>query len=77
MSMRKNTHPKDLESALAELESTVSTMESGQLTLDQSLASYQRGADLLRLCQQILTDTEQKIRILDEANTLRLFQDDE
>lgn len=77
MSMRKNTHPKDLESALAALESTISTMESGQLTLDQSLASYQRGAELLRLCQQILADTEQKIRILDEANTLKLFPDDE
>lgn len=77
MSMRKNTHPKDLESALAELEATVTMMESGQLTLDQSLAAYQRGAELLRLSQQILAETEQKIRILDDANTLRPYSEDE
>lgn len=77
MSMRKNTHPKDLESALLELEATVTTMESGQLTLDQSLSAYQRGAELLRISQQILAETEQKIRILDDANTLRPYSEDE
>ena len=77
MSMRKNTHPQNLESAITELEATVTSMESGQLTLDQSLTAYQRGSELLRQCQQILADTEQKIRMLDDTNVLQNFSDDE
>ncbi len=77
MSMRKNTHPQNLESAITELEATVTSMESGQLTLDQSLTAYQRGSELLRHCQQILADTEQKIRMLDDTNVLQNFSDDE
>lgn len=64
------SEPLHYESAMAELESIVSQLESGQLQLEQSLAAYQRGAELLKLCQQSLTDAEQKISILTEANTL-------
>lgn len=69
--MRKNSQPKDFESAIAELESTVSMMENGQLPLDQSIAAYQRGTELLRHCRQILAEVDQKIRILDDQETLQ------
>jgi exodeoxyribonuclease VII small subunit len=58
------------ESAIAELETIVAQLESGQLPLEQSLAVYQRGAELVKQCQQSLTDAEQKISLLTEANTL-------
>jgi exodeoxyribonuclease VII small subunit len=66
--MSKNTQPKSFESALAELESLVSQMESGQLPLEQSLAAYKRGAELLQYCQKSLADVEQHVRLLNEAN---------
>lgn len=61
---------QDYESAVAELESIVTKLESGQLPLEQSLATYQRGAELLKQCQLLLTDAEQKISILNEQHTL-------
>ncbi len=52
------------EEALSELESLVETMEKGELSLEESLASFERGVALTRLCQQALKAAEQKIEIL-------------
>lgn len=71
--MRKNNQPKNFESALVELESTVTLMESGQLPLEQSLAAFQRGTDLLRYCRQALAETEQQVQLLDDSNTLQPY----
>lgn len=71
--MSKNTQPKSFEHALAELEALVSEMESGQLPLEQSLAAYKRGAELLQYCQKSLADVEQQVRILNEANMLQPY----
>lgn len=71
--MSKNTQPKSFEHALAELEALVSEMESGQLPLEQSLAAYKRGAELLQYCQKSLADVEQQVRILNEANKLQPY----
>jgi exodeoxyribonuclease VII small subunit len=73
--MRKNTHPKDFESAVTELESTVTLMESGQMPLDQALAAYQRGTELVQFCRQALSEVEQKIRLLDDAQQLQPYAD--
>ncbi len=40
----KTDQPESFEAALAELEKIVATMESGKLTLEQSLAAHKRGA---------------------------------
>lgn len=71
--MSKTTPPISFEQALAELEALVSQMESGQLPLEQSLASYKRGAELLQYCQKSLTDVEQQVRLLNDANTLQPY----
>lgn len=71
--MSKNTQPTSFEQALAELETLVSQMESGQMPLEQSLASYKRGAELLQYCQQSLADVEQQVKMLNEANTLQPY----
>ncbi len=60
------------EAALTELEAIVARMEDGQLPLEDSLAAYQRGAELLKFCQSRLADAQQKIRILD-ADVLKPF----
>ncbi|NYT44714.1 exodeoxyribonuclease VII small subunit [Alcaligenaceae bacterium] len=58
--------PKDFETALAQLESLVAQMEDGTLALDQSLAAYERGVELARICQQRLDHAEQQVRVLQE-----------
>jgi exodeoxyribonuclease VII small subunit len=50
--------------ALAELESIVSALESGQLELEESLARYERGVALLRACQGRLAEAEQRVTML-------------
>ncbi len=59
----KSTEP-DLEQSIAELESLVKAMESGDLTLEQSLEHFERGVKLTRNCQEALTKAEQKVKIL-------------
>jgi exodeoxyribonuclease VII small subunit len=60
------------ESALAELEQLVTSMEAGQMPLEQSLAAYKRGAELLKYCQAALQDAQQQVRIL-EDDVLKSF----
>lgn len=60
------------ESALAELEKIVEAMEEGQMPLEQSLAAYKRGAELLKLCQTQLQDAQQQVKIL-ESGVLKNF----
>lgn len=64
------------ESALSELETLVERMETGQLSLEQSLAAYKRGAELLKLCQSQLADAQQQVKVL-EAGALRNFTGDD
>lgn len=64
--------PESFEAAIVELEGLVARMESGQLPLEQSLAAYKRGAELLQYCQSALQAAEQEVKILEE-NTLKPF----
>jgi exodeoxyribonuclease VII small subunit len=64
--------PKDFETALAELEGIVASMEGGQLPLAESLAAYKRGAELVAFCQSALKDAQQQIEIL-EKGVLKSF----
>lgn len=60
----------DFETALAELEALVEQMESGELSLEASLAAFERGVKLTRHCQAALTEAELKVKVLTEENTL-------
>ncbi len=55
------------EAALSELEQIVHTMEDGHLPLEESIAAYRRGSQLLRHCQQQLSDADRKIQILEDG----------
>jgi exodeoxyribonuclease VII small subunit len=57
--------PVTYEAALAELESLVLQLESGQMPLDQLLTGYQRGAALLAFCRDKLKAVEDQIQVLD------------
>lgn len=68
--------PDNFESAYAELQDIVSTMESGQMSLEDSLKAYQRGDALLQLCQKQLTAVEQQVQILNDQNKLEDYDTD-
>jgi len=55
------------EAALQYLEQVVRDMESGQLSLEDSIAAYHRGSELLRHCQSQLCRAEQQIQILEDG----------
>jgi len=64
MTSELDTPPQSFEDALKELEDLVDTLEKGELTLEQSLAAFERGIKLTRTCQTTLDEAEQKVRIL-------------
>ena len=64
----KSQKPLTFELALAELEQVVADMESGKLPLEESLAAYQRGAELLRQCRSRLEDAQQQVRTLEDGS---------
>lgn len=51
----------DFEEALKKLDSIVTKMESGELTLEQALKEFETGVSLARQCQQTLQQAEQRI----------------
>ncbi len=55
------------EAALAELEKVVADMETGRLSLEESLAAYQRGVELLQQCRARLEDAQQRVRVLENG----------
>ena len=61
---KKKTEPASFEEALNELEALVEQMESGNMSLEQSLGAFERGIALTRQCQQALQAAEQKVEIL-------------
>jgi len=63
------------EKALEELEALVARMEDGKLPLEESLAAYQRGAELIKFCESKLSDAQARIAVLD-GDTLRDFSPD-
>jgi exodeoxyribonuclease VII small subunit len=62
---------KDFESAIAELETIVKTLEEGDLALEKSLALYERGVTLSRFCHSKLEEAERRIEILNERGEIR------
>jgi exodeoxyribonuclease VII small subunit len=65
---KKNQSDFNFETALESLEEIVSSMEKGDLTLEDSLKAFETGIKLTRECQAALKDAEQKVRILSKEN---------
>jgi exodeoxyribonuclease VII small subunit len=60
----------DFETALGELETLVNQMEAGEMSLEASLAAFERGIRLTRHCQTALREAELKVKKLTEDNRL-------
>ena len=66
--MTKKAKQSSFEDALNELEALVEQMESGDLSLDQSLAAFEKGVALTRQCQKALSEAELKVQTLTSAD---------
>ena len=66
--------PANFEAAIEELERIVDRMESGELSLEDSLKAHQRGLELAQFCQGVLTRAQQQVRVL-EQDTLKALSD--
>ncbi|AYN95893.1 MULTISPECIES: exodeoxyribonuclease VII small subunit [Pseudomonas] len=58
----------DFEHSLAELQTLVERLESGELSLEESLGAFEQGIRLTRECQSALSQAEQKVQILLERD---------
>lgn len=61
---KKELEKKKFEAALEELEKVVERLESGELSLEESLAAFEDGVRLVKFCNQKLTEVEKKIELL-------------
>ena len=52
------------EDAMKALETVIAELESGELTLDESLAKYEAGVKTYRVCNKLLEGAEQKVQLL-------------
>ena len=60
----EETNPESFESAMEQLETLISRMESGDLSLDESLKAFEKGVHLTRFCQDQLQKAELKVQEL-------------
>jgi exodeoxyribonuclease VII small subunit len=64
------------EDAISELEKITRELESGVLSLDQSLESYERAVSLIKLCNERLESAEKKVKILLEGANGEIVAED-
>ena len=71
--VKKNSDERGFEELLKETEEISERLESGVLSLDDSLGAYSRGVENLRRCAELLKNAEEKVKVLlEEAGSLRL-----
>lgn len=79
--MARKKAPLDFEQSLADLQQLVERLESGELSLEDSLSAFEQGIRLTRDCQSALGQAEQKVQMLlerdGEAQSVPFEVDDE
>ena len=61
---RSDSSNTKFESALEDLELLVEQLETGELSLEDSLAAFEKGVGLVKFCNQKLSEVEKKIELL-------------
>lgn len=56
------------EEAMLKLEDSVRLLESGSLTLDESIEKYEDALKYVKICNEILEKAEQKVKILTQSS---------
>lgn len=75
MSSRKPAEkPPSFEEAVQELEEITRALESGSLSLENSIKAYERGMELRSVCLELLEQAEQKLEIVERTHQGKLQQ---
>ena len=71
---KKDPQELKFEEAIADLEQVVEQLESGDLSLEDSLAAFEKGVGLVRYCNLKLSEVEKKVELLvkDKQGQLQL-----
>tara|TARA_B100000886_G_scaffold286581_1_gene211136 strand:+ start:122 stop:370 length:249 start_codon:yes stop_codon:yes gene_type:complete len=70
--------PESFESAMEQLEILVSKMESGDLSLEESLKAFEKGVYLTRFCQDRLQKAELKVQeLISKGEIIKIDQENE
>jgi exodeoxyribonuclease VII small subunit len=64
----KTTSKLDFEQALSQLEKLVDDLESGELSLEDSIKAFEKGIELSKLCRQKLEKAEDRVKKLLEKS---------
>ncbi len=65
----KKADEPSLETTMSDIDGIVAKMESGQLSLAESVALFEQGTRLIQTCQKTLTEAEQTITTLMKEET--------
>ena len=57
---------KSFEASMEELEKIVRELEEGEMSLDESVAAFEKAVSLVRVCNERLEGAKQKVRLLVE-----------
>ena len=71
---KKTRKEPSVESMLSDLEQLVTQMESGQMSLEQSVEAYKKGSDIALACQKKLAMIREEISVLDAQTQTALDQ---
>jgi len=75
----KSTEKLSFEQAMERLENTVDRLESGELSLEESIKAFEEGIELSKLCRKKLEKAEERVKILLEKSDggidLKLFEE--
>lgn len=71
---KKDQADRKFESALEELEGVIEQLESGNLSLEDSLAAFEKGVGLVKYCNEKLSEVEKRVELLirDKEGRLQL-----
>jgi exodeoxyribonuclease VII small subunit len=76
---RKDSPNKKFETALEDLEQVVEQLDSGELSLEDSLEAFEKGVGLVKFCNDKLNEVEKKVELLvkdkDGKLQLKAFED--
>ncbi len=62
-----------LESLFSELDAVAMKLESGDASLEESFQLYQKGMEMLKLCNEKIDEVEKKVLILEESGEMHEF----
>ena len=67
MSSENDINEISFEQALSQLTGLVEKLESGELPLEESVASFEQGVKLSRRCEALLDQAEQRLQVLNNS----------